>query len=966
MKFSVEQSRHVIGLPIFIFLSLVLLFAFMRYYLDSKEAERRIAMADAVSEQVVNGLEVFSADRKRSLSELTRTWPSRHPNPKDWFHTHAASMKNVLPGIFDIWWATPDMHIQWSILSEQRDQVLGLPLMDFNFDTVKLKSEGIGTSFILDDEPKSFFAIRIDNNNPELGYVVAEFDLSSTLTALVGELISSQFSVMIKDGQSELVQYGEFTDQYTAVSREIDFADRTWVITIQTANKSIRMGEIVFYVGIVMSCLLCFFLSWQLRSSVNLSKSQRLYKAAGEAALDSMFVYEAIENSSDAIVDFKLTDLNKVASEKFDFNLRTPKSYLLSSHMKLLGMEAHFTDYLNVAMTGKAFEYQWHNNTGVSTAKWLKIQVVRANKGLAVTARDITTRYQNQQQLVQSEEKFRRLVDGLKGHFIYSVDASGNLSYLSSGVEEILGYSADDFKVNHKKYVEERSSEEQEFDKIKYLRHKRASYQITYRSSMNTLKTISYSDSPVYDEHGELLAIEGIGRDVTKDLEMQQKFFFQANHDQLTGLFNRYAFERVLQETIDKIAKEGIISTLCYIDMDKFKLVNDTCGHQAGDQLLRNIATILSQTLSERDLLSRVGGDEFCMILQGVDAQSAIPKLERLLKNVAAFRFSWEEKVFHIGASIGVVEIDQQRMNAVDLVKDADNACYTAKNNGRNQYYIYDSEDLDVDYKNRELELLSQIQKALDEGYFELHFQIIKSLDNANNKKRYEILLRMLGDDGELVSPVIFIPIAERYGLMPRIDQWVFENTLALLEEHPEHLNELEKCAINLSGASLNSPSTLQSIMTLLTSTSVPVEKLCFEITETSAVTNLVNAAKTIEDIRSIGCQFALDDFGAGMSSFTYLKNMDVDYVKIDGSFVKDMVNDKCDLATVKAIHDIASSMGKQTIAEFVGDEATEILLKQIGVNYAQGFAIGKPESFSQFLKTYKSHNALDASKIGT
>jgi diguanylate cyclase (GGDEF)-like protein/PAS domain S-box-containing protein len=955
LKFSVEQPKHVIGLPIFILLSLVSLFAFTRYYLDSKETERRTALADAVSEQVVNGLEVFSADRKRSLSELTRTWPSRHPNPKDWFHTRAASMKNVLPGIFDVWWVTSDMHIQWSILAEQRNKVLGLPLVDFDFDTAKLAHEGLGTSFILDKEPKSFFAIRIDKNNPELGYVVAEFDLSSTLTVLVGELISSQFSVMIKDGLSELIQYGEFVEQYPAVSREIDFADRTWVITLQTADKSIRMGEIVFYVGSVMSALLCFFLYWQLKSAVSLSKSQQLYKAAGEAALDSMFVYEAIENTSSVIVDFKLTDLNKVASEKFDFNLRTPKSYLLSNQMKLMAMETHFTDYLQVAVTGKAFEFQWQNMTSVSAAQWLKIQVVKASNGLAVTARDITVRYQNQQRLIQSEEKFRRLVDGLNGHFIYSVDANGDLSYLSSGVEDILGYSAEDFKVNHKHYVEERSAKELEFDKIKYLKHKPASYQITYRSSKKTLKTISYSDSPVYDEQGELIAIEGIARDVTKDLEMQQKVFFQANHDQLTGLFNRYAFERVLQETIDQISRDGTVSTLCYIDMDKFKLVNDTCGHQAGDQLLRNIATILSQTLSDNDLLSRVGGDEFCMILQGVDAQQAIPRLEQLLKSVAAFRFSWDEKVFHIGASIGVVEIDHQRMNSVDLVKDADNACYTAKSNGRNQYYIYNSDDLDVDYKNRELELLSQIQKALDENYFELYFQVIKSLDDSNSKIRYEILLRMLGEDNTLISPVIFIPIAERYGLMPRIDQWVFENTLSLLEKHPEHLDELEKCAINLSGASLNSPSTLRAILSRLTSTSVPVDKLCFEITETSAVTNLVNAGKTIDEIRHVGCQFALDDFGAGMSSFTYLKNMDVDYIKIDGAFVKDMKNDKSDRATVKAIHDIASSMGKQTIAEFVGDQATENLLKDIGVNYAQGFAIAKPENFAQFLKTYKS-----------
>ena len=638
-------------MPIFIFLSLAGLFSFTRYYLDAREAERREALATAVAEQVVNALEVFSADRKRSLRELTRTWPSRHPNPTDWFHTRAASMKNVLPGIKDVWWISSDLLIQWSILSEQRDEVLGRSLADFNFDADRLIDDGVSTSFMSNDYPISFFAIQIDKNNVDLGYVVAEFDLNSTLNVLIGELIGSQFSVMLKDGSNMLIQYGDFVDEFTSVTRMIDFADRQWTMTIQTADKNINMGAIVFYAGCSMSMLLALFLYWQLKSSASLNKSQMLYKAAGEAALDSMFVYEVVEGKTGNIDDFRLTDLNKVASHRFNFNLRSPKNYLLSRQLKMMGMEQYFKDYLDVATSGKPFEYQWHNITPVSDAQWLKIQVVKADNGLAMTARDITARYLNQQRLIQSEEKFRRLVDGLNGHFIYSVDAKGELTYISSGVEDILGYSANEFKVNHKKYVVGAASDALDYDRMSRLKHKSEPYQITYRSSMNTLKTISYSDSPVFDKQGDLIAIEGIGRDVTKDLEMQQKVFFQANHDQLTGLFNRYAFERILQETIDVIAKKDSVSTLCYIDMDKFKLVNDTCGHQAGDQLLRNIANILSQSLEESDLLSRVGGDEFCMILKDVGAQDAVPKLQHILKNVAAFRFSWEGKVFHVGAS---------------------------------------------------------------------------------------------------------------------------------------------------------------------------------------------------------------------------------------------------------------------------------------------------------------------------
>ena len=388
--------------------------------------------------------------------------------------------------------------------------------------------------------------------------------------------------------------------------------------------------------------------------------------------------------------------------------------------------------------------------------------------------------------------------------------------------------------------------------------------------------------------------------------------------------------------------------------MDKFKLVNDTCGNQAGDQLLRNIANILGQTLHPQDVLARVGGDEFCMILADTPIKVAEQRVQDILDNVAAFRFVWEDKVFHVGASIGLVEIDWLYTDVVSLIKAADNACYTAKSNGRNQYYVHNQMENVLDYKHAELDVLSKLQVALDCNQFELYCQTIKPLNRAKPELCYEILLRLRDDKGDFISPAAFIPIAERHGLMSRVDNWVFEHTMNLLEGSPEHVSQLEKCAINLSGASLNSPSLLAVIVKRLQNSSVPASKICFEITETAAVMNLANANSMINEIRQLGCQFALDDFGAGMSSFTYLKNMSVDLVKIDGSFVRNMCNDAADMATVKAIHDIAKSMGKRTVAEFVGDRETELRLARMGIDYAQGYAIAEPKSLANWLATFQ------------
>jgi diguanylate cyclase (GGDEF)-like protein/PAS domain S-box-containing protein len=584
--------------------------------------------------------------------------------------------------------------------------------------------------------------------------------------------------------------------------------------------------------------------------------------------------------------------------------------------------------------------------------QWLQLQIVKAGIGIAMTVRDITQRHLSQQKLELSEAKFRRLIDGLHGHFIYSMKASGEVTYISHGVKDVLGYDAINFQHSNKNYIKNMPKNMDDIRRRQLQGDRTEAYLVSYIAASKQEVIIEYTDSPLFDKHNNLVAIEGIGRDVTADIQLREKIYHQANHDQLTGLLNRYAFDRKLQEVLNEILSRQDIATLCYIDMDQFKLVNDTCGHQAGDKLLRNIANILGKTLNDKDILARVGGDEFCLVLHNTNSQQAKIRVQELLDNVAAFRFLWDDKVFHVGASVGIVQIDHNYTEAVGLVKAADTACYTAKNNGRNQYHLHQQGDNELAFRNAELDTLGHIQHALEYGLFELYFQTIKPLRETHQRHNYEILLRMKDKQGQMISPAMFIPVAERHGLMTRVDQWVFERTLELLESHKEHVQNLDKCAINLSGVSLNSPSLLTKILNRLKVSSIPVEKLCFEITETSAVMNLVNADNMVNEIRALGCKFALDDFGAGMSSFTYLKNMSVDFVKIDGSFVKNMCNDVCDFATVKAIHDIATSMGKQTIAEFVGDASTEQCLQKMGINYAQGYAIAKPKPFIDMLKS--------------
>ena len=435
---------------------------------------------------------------------------------------------------------------------------------------------------------------------------------------------------------------------------------------------------------------------------------------------------------------------------------------------------------------------------------------------------------------------------------------------------------------------------------------------------------------------------------------------YQAQHDDLTGLINRREFEIRLNHNLKSVHETGAQHVLCYLDLDQFKLVNDTCGHVAGDELLRQISVLLANRMRDRDTLARVGGDEFALLLENCTLVDAHQITNALLKLVRDYRFIYEDKIFNVGVSIGLVVINSNFETVSEVIHAADSACYSAKEAGRNQTFLFNAGDVEVVQRKSAVEAMLDIADEIDDKLFILYCQPIVPLSlRVSQQHHYEVLIRKISIDGKIMLPTTFIPSAERYQLMPNIDRWVIKNTLAA---YRKLLNiSFEKCdyvfSINLSGTSLGDKSLLGYIREQFAIYAVPPKSICFEITETAAVVNLKNTIQLFTALRKLGCSFALDDFGSGMSSFTYLKNFEVDYLKIDGSFVKDMHVNKIDHAMVRSIHSVAEAMNIETVAEFVENDAILKELKLIGIHYGQGLHLGAPVPMKQLLDNFSVLN---------
>ncbi len=535
---------------------------------------------------------------------------------------------------------------------------------------------------------------------------------------------------------------------------------------------------------------------------------------------------------------------------------------------------------------------------------------------------------------------------------VITTDNQGNVTYLNPTAEQKTGWSSAQavgqpiskilVLANEETQVLELSQIEQIlFSKI----NAESSSRYNLYSRQGVISSIEHSVALMHDAEKNVVGVVLVFRDVSVARRQAKELAYLATHDDLTGLVNRSEFNKRLIKAIEKSQLLGFQHTVAYLDLDQFKIINDTCGHLAGDELLRQVVGLFCMVLRPSDTLARLGGDEFGLLIESCTPQFAQQLAENLRRAVSNFQFVWEDKTFPISVSIGLVSFggkQAQAHNANEILRLADSACYIAKNQGRNRIHVYDADNSHLKKHPGQIDWNAKIYDAIKENRLVLYAQKIMTIRREPSRREHlEVLVRMIDRKNHVIDPIAFIPAAERHGLMPAIDRWVILTTF-------HHIAQLDQAAgllfsINLSGASLNDPNCLNFILDHLNFWGISGQNICFEINETAAISNLLNARAFITKLQYSGIRFALDDFGSGMYSFSHLKQLPVNFLKIDGSFVKNMVNDDVDAAMVESINRIGHVLGMETIAEFVENDETILKLREMGVDFAQGYSIGQP-----------------------
>ena len=564
-------------------------------------------------------------------------------------------------------------------------------------------------------------------------------------------------------------------------------------------------------------------------------------------------------------------------------------------------------------------------------------------------SRDVTTRKLAEDQLFREKELAQVTLKSI-GDGVVTTDADGRVSYANPVAQRLAGKSRRELV--SRDLVEALSDggpgAEVVADLVEQAYENKAvitaGEPVTFEDQAGNDLALEVSAAPILDREGDAIGTVTVLHDVTRTQALAEQLSYQASHDALTGLLNRRQFESVLNDSVRR-RRHGENDVLCYLDLDQFKLVNDTCGHIAGDELLRQLAGVLRTVIRRSDVVARLGGDEFGILLTRCAIERAETVANGLCEAIRGFRFTWEGRPFQLGASIGVVPISSQGNDVTDLLSAADAACYAAKDRGRNRVHVFTPDDRVVAHRKGEMEWVAQLHSALEEDRFELQYQpILEAHHRRIEPARIEILLAMLNDDGERIPPGSFIPAAERFNTMPAIDRWVVTQAISSFAEHWRSSHRtVRECFINLSGTSLTDPSFGAFVKEQIIEHQVPAGVLCFEITETAAITNLAEATELMKELRAMGCRFALDDFGSGLSSFAYLRSLPVDFLKIDGMFVKDIHHDSVDHSIVESINRVGKMVGLKTIAEFV--ESPQVLehLQALGVDFVQGYGLARP-----------------------
>ncbi|MCC6202774.1 MAG: PAS domain S-box protein, partial [Gammaproteobacteria bacterium] len=649
------------------------------------------------------------------------------------------------------------------------------------------------------------------------------------------------------------------------------------------------------------------------------------YDAAGRITYANHSASRAVGYTAAELAHLTVFDLNPEMS---------PEQWARSFRMVLAGKRG-VVETVNRAKDGTVFPVEVTATNVVLDGREFGFSVNR----------DISERLRAERAQQESEERFRMIAETSPVALIISRASDGMVLYANRQVEKLLGKPSDAI-INTSLFdifdaVEAASEVIAELVSAGELRGS----EILFSRDDGTRLWLSLSAKSVELQGTTVMCCALL--DITAIHELTQQLSFQATYDSLTGLVNRREFESRLQAVIARSDAKSQ-NALCYLDLDQFKVINDTCGHSAGDELLRQIGPLLHTSVRKHDTLARLGGDEFAVLIENCSLRDAERVAHAIRRTVQDYRFGWDGNNFTVGVSIGLVPISV-RDDVSDVLRRADAACYAAKDSGRNRIHVYRPDDEELAERHGEMQWIARLSDALDHDRLQLWKQRIAPTVAGEAGEHYELLIRMVDKQGRLIPPGAFLPAAERYNMALRVDRWVIQKMFDWFATQPVELDRLSLCSINLSGQSLSDGEFLREIIEHFRESPVSPEKICFEVTETAAIANMSYAVKFMNALRSLGCRFALDDFGSGLSSFAYLKTLTVDYIKIDGLFVKDILTDPIDLAMVKSINEVGHVMGKKTIAEFVENEQILEQLRVLGVDYVQGYGVAKPEPLFQY-----------------